>query len=120
VTPEIREALIAKRALLIVMGQSGETQRTEDIEKLFRDMLAEAGVGGVMATRPISMVKVLGGLSEVQAKAVYDALAQWADNEANFLMDADERDVKPADAERLSNVQAVVEALELELVALAD
>jgi hypothetical protein len=44
VTPEIREALIAKRAMLIVIGQNGETQRTEDIEKLFRDMLEEAGL----------------------------------------------------------------------------
>lgn len=43
--PRIRESMIADRAFAVVRGQVMETVRVEDICKLYRDMMKEAGLG---------------------------------------------------------------------------
>jgi hypothetical protein len=60
-----------------------------------------------------SLSGVLARLSATQALAVYDALAQWADNERNGLEEADEPDAKHE--AQVSAVELVVSRLEAEL-----
>jgi hypothetical protein len=63
----------------------------------------------------ISLAKVLAGLNEEQARAVYEALAQWADNE-NSRDDVDDAETE---APNLKAVNDVVAKLETEFVKIA-
>lgn len=60
------------------------------------------------------LARILGGVSGTEALAVYNALAQWADNERNGLEETDEPDAKHAATVAL--VEGVVARLEAELV----
>lgn len=72
-------------------------------------------------SKAASMASVFACLTEEQARAVYDALAQWADNERNGL---DEADPGTAQEQReharlsaqVALVEGVVADLEAELV----
>jgi len=58
--------------------------------------------------------QILGSLTGEEALHVYNALAQWADNERNGLEEMDEPDPKHVAA--VQAVEAVVERLESEIV----
>lgn len=73
----------------------------------------------------VSLVRVLSELTEEEARAVYDAISQWADNERNGL----EEDCPHTEPERLAHdvrkwevslVEGVVEKLDAEFVKLAE
>ncbi len=61
------------------------------------------------------LARVLASLSEEEAVSVYNALAQWADNECNGLEECGEPD--PDHEKSVSTVEAVVNRLEIEIVA---
>lgn len=61
-----------------------------------------------------SLADILKGLTEAEALHVYNALAQWSDNERNGLEETDEPDPKHEAA--VTAVEAVVARLEAELV----
>lgn len=58
--------------------------------------------------------QMLASMSEAEAMAVYNALAQWADNERNGLEETDEPD--PKLSAQVGLVEGVVERLEAEIV----
>jgi hypothetical protein len=60
------------------------------------------------------LARVLAGINGDEASAIYNALAQWADNERNGLEETDEPDAKHALAVAL--VERVVGRLEVEIV----
>lgn len=73
----------------------------------------------------ISLVRVLSELSEEEARAIYEALSQWSDNERNGL----EEDCPHTESERLQHdvrewevslVEGVVGKLDTEFVKLAE
>jgi len=64
-----------------------------------------------------ALSRILGSLKGAEASAVYNALAQWADNERNGLDETDEPDPKHEAA--VSLVEGVVARLEGEIVKLA-
>ena len=65
-----------------------------------------------------SLAKVLAGLSEKEALAIYNALSQWADNERNTMDEMDEVDAEQESA--VSAIEAVVEKCEMEIAKLAE
>jgi hypothetical protein len=58
--------------------------------------------------------QMLASMSEAEAQAVYNALAQWADNERNGLEETDEPD--PKLSAQVALVEGVVERFEAEIV----
>lgn len=64
-----------------------------------------------------ALTKILGSLKGAESLAVYNALAQWADNERNGLEETDEPD--PKLEAQVAAVEAVVARLEAEIVKIA-
>lgn len=64
-----------------------------------------------------ALAQILGSLKGAESLAVYNALAQWADNERNGLEESDEPDPKHEAA--VAAVEAVVARLEAEIVKVA-
>ena len=64
-----------------------------------------------------ALTKILGSLKGAESMAVYNALAQWADNERNGLEETDEPD--PKLEVQVAAVEAVVARLEAEIVKIA-
>jgi hypothetical protein len=62
----------------------------------------------------MDFTQILSKLTKPEALAVYNALAQWADNERNGLEETDEPDAQQAATVGL--VEGVVGRLEAELV----
>lgn len=64
----------------------------------------------------MNLQRVLAGVTAAEAEHVYNALAQWADNERNGIEEMDENERNPAHLRAVEAVEAVVARMELEMI----
>lgn len=118
---------LARKGLVVGSGQSWQpTERAmvgyafdrfgRSICSYLHHLQVEAGEAERLRRRPVSLARVLACLSEAEARGVYEALAQWADNTRCGL---DEDADRLPEETYLEVVEGVVEKLEAEFVRLA-
>jgi len=83
------------------------------VRRWLRDRALEAEAVERERRRPVSLARIFHAVSEEEARAIYDALAQWADNERCGV----DEDVPETKA--LVSVEGVVSRLEADLARLA-